>query len=128
MALVMKREFLARQMLLTATIPSDDILRDIEAHYRDVIQPSLEIPGFRCGKAPRNLAEKRLDANEMYKPVLDSYFDELVSVSQDAHAAAYGEFGFSGRLDGRCDVVLTRFCRKCHTLRRTCQRKTLIQR
>lgn len=102
-----KKDLLARQMLVTAVIPSGDMLRDIKAHYRDVVQPSLEIPGFRCGKAPRALAEKRFSANEMYKPVLDSYFDELVAASRDEAAVAYGDFGFSGRLDGSCDVVLT---------------------
>jgi len=102
-----EKDSLARQMMVTGTISSDDILQDIEAHYRSVIQPLLDIPGFRRGKAPRNLAEKRLGANEMYKPVLDSYFDELVAESRDENAVAYGDFGFSGRLDGSCDVILT---------------------
>lgn len=102
-----KKDLLARQMLMTATIPSGDMLRDIKAHYREAIQPSLDIPGFRRGKAPRNLAEKRLGAGEMYKPVLDPYFDELVAASQGEGAVAYGDFGFSGLLDGSCDVVLT---------------------
>jgi len=102
-----EKDLLARQMMVTATISSEDMLQNIEAHYRGVIQPSLEIPGFRRGKAPRNLAEKRLGANEMYKPVLDSYFEELVAESRDENAVAYGDFGFSGRLDGSCDVILT---------------------
>lgn len=102
-----EKSLLARQMLVTAVIPSADMLRDIKAHYRDVVQPLLEIPGFRRGKAPRNLAEKKLGASEMYKPVLDSYFDELVASSLDEAAVAYGDFGFSGRLDGSCDVMLT---------------------
>lgn len=101
-----KRDLLARQMVVTATIPADDVLRDIKAHYKSAIQPSLEIPGFRRGKVPRNLAENRLGANEMYKPVLDSCFDELVLASRD-DAVAYGDFGFSGQLDGSCDIVLT---------------------
>ncbi len=102
-----KRDMLARQMLVTATIASADMLRAIKSHYSETIKPSLDIPGFRRGKAPRNLAEKRLGANEMYKPVLDSYFNKLAASSQDEDAVACGDFGFSGQLDGSGDVVLT---------------------
>ena len=101
-----KREGLARQVLLTGTVSPSQVSDDIEAYYAAHIAPELEIPGFRKGKAPRKLAEKRLGP-EMYRPVLDEYFRQLVSSIDDLDAIAHGDFGFAGRLDGNDDVVLT---------------------
>jgi len=102
-----KREGLARQVLLTGVVPSSRVLEDIEAHYAAHVAPELEIHGFRKGKAPRKLAEKRFGPAEMYRPVLDEYFRQLVSSTDDLNVIAHGDFGFAGRIDGSDDVVLT---------------------
>lgn len=102
-----RRELLARQIVLTGTVPVAAVRADIEVHFREAILPELELPGFRKGKAPRRLAEKRLHPNEMYKPVLDRYFAELVASVDGENVMAQGGFGFAGAMDGTEDVTLT---------------------
>jgi len=102
-----KREHLARQMVVTGTVPAEQVLADVKSHFAAEIAPDLEIPGFRKGKAPRELAEKKLGANEMYRPVLDGYFAELVSESSGDDILAHGDFGFAGNFSGDVDVVLS---------------------
>lgn len=100
-----KREHLARRIMLTATVPAEKVLDDIESCYRDSIAPDLEISGFRKGRVPRSLAEKKMNPKEMYKEVLDGYFEELLSSFPD-EVVSRGDFGIAGTIDGNEDVVL----------------------
>jgi len=102
-----KQESLARQAIVTGTVRANEVLADIEAHYAAEVAPGIEIPGFRKGKVPRQLAEKKLGANEMYRPVLDGYFAKLVSETEGGEVLAHGDFGFAGALNGKEDIVLT---------------------
>jgi len=102
-----RRESLARQITLTGTVFAATVKADIQLHFHEEILPELELPGFRKGKAPRRLAEKRLCPNEMYKPVLDRYFAELVEALAGEDVMAQGGFGFAGGMDGTEDVTIT---------------------
>lgn len=102
-----KQERLARQAVATYTVTAEQVLADIKLHYATKLAADLEIPGFRKGKVPRRLAEKKLGANEMYRPVLDGYFLKLASETENDDTLAHGDFGFAGNMDGDGDVVLS---------------------
>jgi len=102
-----KQERLAGQMVVTGRISAEQVLADVKSHYAAEIAPDLEIPGFRKGKVPRELAEKRFGANEMYRPVLDGYFARLASKSEADDILAHGDFGFAGDFSGDVDIVLS---------------------
>lgn len=54
---------------LTITIPWHTVAKVKDAVTAELLK-KVEIPGFRKGKAPRDLAEKRLDAKKIYEDVL----------------------------------------------------------
>ena len=57
---------------LTLTIPWPTI----KAAYEDIVNHAIEtveVPGFRKGKAPRNIAEEKLDRSKIYEEVVKSY-------------------------------------------------------
>jgi trigger factor len=53
----------ASKVLLKIEIPPDEVERAIEKTYRDLSQ-RVRVPGFRPGKAPRNLVERYLGGPE----------------------------------------------------------------
>lgn len=54
---------------LTITIPWADVAKTYEKVVVDMVQKA-ELPGFRIGKAPRELVEKNLDKTKVYEEAL----------------------------------------------------------
>ncbi len=54
---------------LTITVPWSDIKTIYERVVEEFVQ-GTELPGFRKGKAPRNLVEEKLDKTKVYEEVL----------------------------------------------------------
>jgi trigger factor len=75
---------------VTVTIPRDEIERYYRKHFDD-LAPKAEIPGFRSGRAPRQLVESkfRKEVGEQVKGSL--LMDSLSQVSQGSDFAAISE-------------------------------------
>ncbi|MEK7592460.1 MAG: trigger factor [Patescibacteria group bacterium] len=61
---------------LTLTIPWPTI----KAAYEDIVNHAIEtveVPGFRKGKAPRNIAEEKLDRSKIYEEVVKKVIPEV---------------------------------------------------
>ena len=54
---------------LTITIPNSDVKKAWEEVLEDVVK-NAELPGFRKGKAPRNLVEEKVDREKIREEVL----------------------------------------------------------
>lgn len=54
---------------LIMTIPWADVEKTYEHVVREIVERT-ELPGFRKGKAPRNMVEEKLDRGETYEEVL----------------------------------------------------------
>ncbi|MBI2613379.1 MAG: hypothetical protein HYW62_01275 [Candidatus Levybacteria bacterium] len=54
---------------LTVTIPSSDVKKTWEEVFADAVK-NIEVPGFRKGKAPRNLTEGKIDKEKIREEVL----------------------------------------------------------
>lgn len=54
---------------LTITIPWVDVSKTYEEVMEDMVKKA-EVPGFRAGKAPREMVEKSLDKTKVYEEVL----------------------------------------------------------
>ena len=54
---------------LTVTIPASDVKKTWEEVLADVVK-NIEVPGFRKGKAPRNLVEGKVDKEKIREEVL----------------------------------------------------------
>ena len=54
---------------LTITIPWKEIQKSYDSTVDELVK-HVEIKGFRKGKAPRNLAEKQLNKDKVYKEVI----------------------------------------------------------
>jgi trigger factor len=67
---------------LTLTIPWPTIKKAYEDIVTHTIE-TLEVPGFRRGKAPRNIAEEKLDTSKIYeevvKKVIPEAYNEAIS-------------------------------------------------
>lgn len=65
--------FLVRQtdatIEITLTIPWNEVSQTYQSVLESAVQ-NTELPGFRKGKAPRDLVEKNLDKTKMYEEVL----------------------------------------------------------
>lgn len=67
---------------LTITIPNSDVKKTWEEALQDVAN-NAEIPGFRKGKAPRNLVEEKIDKEkireEVLKKLIPKFYIDAVS-------------------------------------------------
>lgn len=69
----MAKSILARQpdgtVQLTITIPKNEVKKAYDEALAEIIK-TVEIPGFRKGKAPKKLAEEKADKTKVYEQVL----------------------------------------------------------
>lgn len=63
---------------LTITVPWEDVKKTYEHVVNEFIE-ELELPGFRKGKAPRNLAVEKLDQNKVYDHILRDIVPQVYS-------------------------------------------------
>jgi FKBP-type peptidyl-prolyl cis-trans isomerase (trigger factor) len=54
---------------ITMTIPWDEVRKEYEEHVVEAVK-TAELPGFRKGKAPREMVEKGLDTSKVYEEVI----------------------------------------------------------
>ena len=69
---------------LTITIPWSDVAK-MYAHVVDEMVVSAELPGFRKGKAPKNLVEEKLDKTKVYEDVLKHLIPEVYGKTVAEH-------------------------------------------
>jgi trigger factor len=84
------KEVSACQRHVTVTIPREDIERYYQKQF-DELAPKAEVPGFRIGRAPRNLIESkfRKQVGEQVKGSL--LMDSLTQISDDEDFSAISE-------------------------------------
>lgn len=84
------KEVSACQRHITVTIPRDDIERYYQKQFDD-LAPKAEVPGFRIGRAPRNLLEAkfRKQIGEQVKGSL--LMDSLTQISDTEEFSAISE-------------------------------------
>ena len=75
---------------VTVTVPRTDIEKYFQKQF-DTIVPKAEVPGFRVGKAPRNLVEKkfRKQVEDQVKGAL--LMDSLTQISESEVFSAISE-------------------------------------
>lgn len=69
---------------LTITIPWNEVAKTKEAVASALIK-DLELPGFRKGKAPRDVAEKKLDSGKVYEAVIQKLLPQAYSDGVKEH-------------------------------------------
>ncbi|MBI4066577.1 hypothetical protein HY411_02570 [Candidatus Gottesmanbacteria bacterium] len=70
---------------LTITIPWTKVAEVKEAIINNLIK-EVELPGFRKGKAPRDVAEKKLDSGKVYEEVIQKLLPEAYSDTVKEHS------------------------------------------
>ena len=84
------KETSACERHVTVTVPRDDIERYFDKQFDELV-PKAEVPGFRVGKAPRMLVEKKFRkqlANQVKGSIL---MDSLSQVSDNQEFSAISE-------------------------------------
>lgn len=84
----------ACQRHVTVTIGRDDIDRYIEDAYKELV-PKAAVPGFRAGRAPRKLVERRFRKDVVEQVKNSLLMDSLTQVSQGGELAAISEPDFA---------------------------------
>ncbi len=69
---------------LTITVPWADV-SVMYVHVVDEMVQNAELPGFRKGKAPKNLVEEKLDKTKVYEEVLKHLIPETYSKTVTEH-------------------------------------------
>lgn len=79
---------LARQddgtVQITITIPQDVVRANKEEAFKQLVE-NLEIPGFRKGKAPQDVALKHIDTQKLYEHILQRLLPEAYAVAVEEH-------------------------------------------
>lgn len=79
---------LARQedgtLQITITIPQDVVRANKEEAFKYFVE-NLEIPGFRKGKAPQDVALKHIDTQKLYEHMLQHLLPEAYASSVEEH-------------------------------------------
>ena len=94
--------------IIKAEVPADVVTSKLNEGYRD-INKQVQFPGFRKGKAPRNVLEKRF-GKEVSDDVRQTLADEVVKEAVDEHALKLlgtVEVVEVGELKNNTPVVLT---------------------
>ena len=69
---------------VTVTVPRDELVREIEKRLQSMTQRA-RLPGFRPGKAPRNLIRQRFGAqvtNEVVSDTINSSYREALDAEK----------------------------------------------
>lgn len=69
---------------LTVTIPWSEVKKTYDEIVSHAIT-EIELPGFRKGKAPRNLAESKLDKSKLYEEVIKRLIPKLYEEAVKQH-------------------------------------------
>ncbi|MBI4029253.1 MAG: hypothetical protein HY376_02715 [Candidatus Blackburnbacteria bacterium] len=69
---------------LTLTIPNE-LVQARKEEALATLAEKLNIPGFRKGKAPRELAEKRIDKQDLYNEMLSHLLPEVYAEAVEEH-------------------------------------------
>ena len=94
--------------IIKAEVPADVVTSKLNEGFRD-INKQVQFPGFRKGKAPRNVLEKRF-GKEVSEDVRQTLADEVVKEAVDEHALkllGQVELIEVGELKGGAPVTLT---------------------
>ena len=94
--------------IIKAEVPADVVTSKLNEGFRD-INKQVQFPGFRKGKAPRNVLEKRF-GKEVADDVRQTLADEVVKGAVDEHALkllGQVELIEAGELKGGAPVTLT---------------------
>lgn len=75
---------LARQedgtVQITITVPQDTVEEKKEEAFQHLVE-NLQVPGFRKGKAPKDVAEKHIDSQKLYDHMLQHLLPEIYADS-----------------------------------------------
>ncbi|OGY08187.1 MAG: hypothetical protein A2700_00310 [Candidatus Blackburnbacteria bacterium RIFCSPHIGHO2_01_FULL_44_64] len=69
---------------ITLTIPHP-LVQEEKEEALQTLTARLEIPGFRPGKAPRDIAEKRIDKQDLYNEMLQKLLPDVYADSVEEH-------------------------------------------
>ncbi len=75
---------------VTVTVPRDEIERYFQKQFDDLV-PKAEVPGFRAGRAPRELVEKKFRAQVSDQVKGSILMDSLSQVSESQDFSAISE-------------------------------------
>lgn len=84
------KETSACERHVTVTVPRDDIERYFSDQFDDLV-PKAEVPGFRIGKAPRKLVEKKFRKQLSNQVKGSIIMDSLTQVSESQDFSAISE-------------------------------------
>lgn len=63
---------------LTVKVPWEDIKKEYDSSF-EIIRKDLKVEGFRKGKAPKNIAESKIQKDVVYEHLLRSYIPRVYS-------------------------------------------------
>lgn len=79
---------LARQedgtVQITITVPKNTVEEKKEEAFQHLVE-NLQVPGFRKGKAPKDVAEKHIDSQKLYDHMLQHLLPEIYADSVTKH-------------------------------------------
>ena len=75
---------------LTVEVPAEDVEKAIQGAYQKM-KKSINIPGFRKGKAPRQLIEKMYGKEVFYNEAVDAMLPKAYSDAVEDPSACTGE-------------------------------------
>lgn len=78
---------------ITVTIPSNEVDEKFNENLDEALK-NVDIPGFRKGKAPRNLQEKQVDKDKIWQYTRQDLIDQTLQDAireADVHALAYDD-------------------------------------
>ncbi len=84
------KETSACERHVTVTVPREDIERYFSKQFDDLV-PKAEVPGFRIGKAPRKLVEKKFRKQLSDQVKGSILMDSLTQVSETEDFSAISE-------------------------------------
>src|SRR5690625_5967689 len=64
--------------VLTIEVPAEDFDKALDQAFKKVVK-TVQIPGFRKGKVPRNIFEKRFGVESLYQDRSEEHTSELQS-------------------------------------------------
>jgi len=74
-----KKEKMHAPVKFTVVLDAEDLeQRKVETYEK--LKDSIELPGFRKGLVPRDVAENKLGVERIYKPMIDQIFRDIVVI------------------------------------------------
>ena len=98
-----KTEAMPAPVKYIVTLDPDDVETRKKECY-DKVKSNIEIPSFRKGNVPRDVAESRLRIERLYKPMVDQIFHDIVNVEPNIVSSA--DFKFFGDLKKKSSFTI----------------------